>query len=421
MRKILLLFIFLQNLTIGLIAQITSEPCAYDALLEEHMQRFPNLEERLLEFENNYQDLDISNASFRNGVITIPVVVHILYNNEEENIPDLQVYSQIEVLNEDFRLLNENVRNIPGEFQALAADTEIEFCLASLDPNGIPTTGINRVYTEYSCIADIATVKKEERSRLFYSSIGGTNSWDTEHYLNIWVGNTCDAFLGVSTNILIQDLNPAEDGVIIDYNYFGNNCTSSGSAPYHLGRTATHEIGHYLNLRHPWGDCGGMDTDFVADTPPQENPYYGCPSYPQTSCGSSDMYMNFMNYSDDACMAMFSSGQKERMLTALAGPRFGLTESVGCALLNPVLPFGHDAISLYPNPATNCIHIDFDAEIPGDIDVEMVNSLGQVIYRNIESSRNFRAIDAANLTNGIYYISFRAAKQTITKKILIDK
>jgi len=159
----------------------------------------------------------------------------------------------------------------------------------------------------------------------------------------------------------------------------------------------------------------------VADTPHQLNPYYGCPTYPQTSCGTSDMYMNFMNYTDDACMSMFTVDQKKRMMAALEGPRLGLTESVGCALLTPTLPFGHEAISLYPNPATNCIHIDFDAEIPGDIDVEMTNAQGQVLYHIIESSRNFRSINATDLPNGVYFISFRAAKQTITKKVMVAR
>ena len=418
MRKFIILFVFLQSFLTHSGAQLTTDRCSYDRLLEQYEERFPDLENHLSEQEEFYYN---NSAAFRDGLVTIPVVVHIIYNNETENIPDLQVYSQIEALNEDFRLLNENVQNIPGEFQSIAADTEIEFCLASLDPDGRPTTGINRVATDYTCTGDIFTVKKDDQSRLFYTSLGGTNAWDTEHYLNIWVANTCDQFIGLSTNIAIQNFIPEEDGVVIDFNYFGNNCNSSKAAPYHLGRTATHEVGHYLNLRHPWSVCGGPDPDFVEDTPSQESPYYGCPSYPQTSCGSSDMFMNFMNYSDDACMAMFTNGQKERMLETLAGPRFGLTESVGCALLSPPVPFGQDAILLYPNPATNCIHVDFNAELPGDIDVEMVNTMGQVLYRNVENSRNFRSIDAINLANGVYYISFRAAKQTITKKIMIAK
>jgi len=418
MRKIVLFLMLSFLASATTVAQI--ERCAQEELLSEQLERFPDMENRMKELAlemNQWQ----ANAANQRSVITIPVVVHVLYKEEEENIPDLQIYSQIEVLNEDFRLLNENVEYIPGEFEGFAADTEIEFCLASIDPNGMPTTGINRVPTDYDCIGNIFSVKENGKARMLYSVLGGVDAWDTEQYLNIWVGNTCKSFLGVATNIALQDFAPQEDGIVLAYNAFGNNCNSSEVAPYHLGRTATHEIGHFFNLSHPWGTCGATDPDGVADTPPQAEPYFGCPSYPSNSCGSSDMYMNFMNYTDDVCMAMFTKGQKERMMATLAGPRNGLTESVGCALLSPTLPFSSEAINLYPNPVTNCIHIDFNAEIPGNIDVEMVNAQGQVLYKIIESSRNFRSIDASALPNGIYYVSFRAAKQIFTKKVMVIK
>lgn len=420
MRKIIILLFFSNYLSLSISAQVDHERCAYDQLKEQHISQFPEMENRLKEIEREIQTTRPTIANQR-SVITIPVVVHVLYYDESENIPDLQIYSQIEVLNEDFRLLNENVRSIPGEFEPFAIDTEIEFCLASVDAQNLPTTGINRVQTPFECIADIGSVKENGIPRLFYSNLGGTDAWDPEHYLNIWVGNTCLYALGVAPNIALQDFMPEQDGIVIDLAAFGNNCGSSIAAPYHLGRTATHEVGHYLNLLHPWGECADGDADNVLDTPMQEKPHLGCPVYPSISCGNSDMYMNFMNYADDACLAMFTQGQKDRMLATLNGPRAGLLESVGCAYLEPVVPFDQDAFTLYPNPATNCIHIDFNADIPGDVDVEMVNASGQVVYRNLESSRNFRSIDAANLANGIYFVSFRAAKQTFTKKVMIMK
>ncbi len=420
MRKFIILFLFISNF----IAPSNGQRCSTDELYEQHLQEFPELAERALELENNLQRQIATQAGQRDGVITIPVVVHILYTKEEENIPELQVFAQLEVLNEDFRLLNETVPNIPGEFKSLAADTEIEFCLASLDPDGLPTTGINRIETTVETIIDVTNTKSGRRPRALYTELGGADAWDTEHYLNIWVGEG-GQLLGAATNIAVSDFLPEEDGIVIDYKVFGNNCSFDSSNPddpinpYNLGRTATHEIGHYFNLRHPWGNCDGDDKDFVDDTPRQASPYFGCPSYPQMSCGSSDMYMNFMNYSDDACMSMFTQGQKERMLATLAGPRAGLKESVGCALLNAPQPFSDEAILVYPNPAVNCLHIDFNAEIPGDIDVEMYNSLGQVVYHIVESSRNFRSIDTSKFANGIYFVSFRAAKQTITKTVMV--
>lgn len=418
-RFILLAFIWGSFSLLGK-AQLTDSRCSYDELVQQHEERFPGFQERSQAIEE-YLSRTTSPSLSQRSVITIPVVVHILYTNDRENISDLQVYSQLEVLNEDFRLLNENVQSIPGEFQPLAADVEIEFCLASVDPEERPTTGINRVETSYECLADIGRVKTNGISRLFYSDLGGADAWDTQRYLNIWVANSCGVYIGITPSLAVMDFAPEEDGIVIDYNYFGNNCNSSFAAPYHLGRTATHEIGHFFGLRHPWGECGGADPDFVADTPIQSEPFFGCPSYPEGTCGPSEMFMNFMNYTDDACMAMFTDGQKQRMLAVLNGPRAGLLESVGCALLRPTIPFADEAIVLYPNPATDCIHIDFNAEIPGDVEVEMVNAAGQLLYRNVESSRNFRSIDAQNLTPGIYFVSFRAAKQTFTKKIMIAK
>ncbi len=418
MKPIIILTYLLFFLSTDLSAQLR---CAFDEHRNAQEQKYEGMAAQNEALNQSLQNLPFPTSAQPRQEITIPVVVHILYSTEAENIPDQQIYAQIDVINEDFRLLNENVQNIPDEFKPFAVDTEIEFCLASIGPDGVPTTGINRIQTEVDCIARIATSVQGNRSQLFYSSIGGSDAWDTERYLNIWVGNTCGDFLGLATSIAVPDYQPEEDGIVIDYNYFGNNCNSDFSAPYNLGRTATHEIGHFLGLLHPWGNCESDDSDFISDTPSQDAPYYGCPSYPQISCGSSDMYMNFMNYSDDVCMALFTAGQKERMLAALAGPRAGLTESVGCALLDPIVPFGRDAISLYPNPAENCIHIDFDADIPGDIQVQMLDAAGQEIYYTIESSRNFRPIDATNLPNGIYFVSFRAAKQTITKKIMVLK
>jgi hypothetical protein len=316
-------------------------------------------------------------------------------------------------------MMNSNIDAIPAEFKSIAADTEIEFCLASLTPNGIPTTGITRTKTVIDCIADIYTVKENEKPMLLYDYLGGKSAWDTDSYLNIWVANSCGTVLGVTPSLAFSVLVPEEDGIVIDYQYFGNNCESAPSSPYHLGRTTTHEIGHYLNLRHPWSDCDSSDGDFVEDTPQQDAIYYGCPSYPQSSCGSSDMFMNFMNYTDDLCMSMFSEGQKMRMLAALDGPRKGLKESVGCAWLQPNLPFDAAAIVIYPNPAKQCIHIDFNATIDGNVIVELKDAMGKLIFRDIESARSFRSIDATSLSNGIYFVTFEAGKRLITKKVLV--
>jgi hypothetical protein len=256
------------------------------------------------------------------SVVTIPVVVHVVFNNPQENIPDEQIYNQIAVLNEDFRRLNVDAANAPAPFKPLAADIQIQFCLASVDPVGNPTSGITRTATSHGLFPwPTANMK--------YTALGGIDAWDTDRYLNIWVCNT--DVLGYAP--YPGTAPAAEDGVVVDFAAMGKG--GAASPPYHLGRTATHEVGHWLNLIHIWGDATCGD-DQVGDTPTAEDANFGCPTFPRiTSCGNApdgEMFMNYMDYVDDSCMFMFSAGQKSRMMATFApgGGRDGLLSSNGC-------------------------------------------------------------------------------------------
>ncbi|MFN5372174.1 MAG: M43 family zinc metalloprotease [Bacteroidia bacterium] len=257
-------------------------------------------------------------------LITIPVVVHVLYQNAEQNISDQQIFSQIDVLNEDYRKLNANASTIPSAFSSIAADCEIQFCLAARSPEGLASNGITRTQTSVSAFSLNDAMKR--------SITGGVDAWPTDKYLNIWVCNLANNLLGFAT--LPGTVIPALDGVVIGYKFFGRNTPLGGN--YNKGRTATHEIGHWLNLIHIWGDddnasdpCGGSDQ--VSDTPNQEGSNFQCPSYPSPSCGNtSDMFMNFMDYTYDQCMNMFTLGQKTRMQNTINLQRNGLLTSNGC-------------------------------------------------------------------------------------------
>ena len=302
--------------------------CGTTEYMEEQFRKNP-------QWKKNLEALDNLPANSRllqrtQAVITIPVVVHVVYQNSTENISDNQIYSQIAILNEDFRKLNADTNLIPNPFKPLAADAQIEFCLAQQDPNGNPTTGITRTPTTVSSFSQNDDVKA--------TSTGGIDPWNTSDYLNIWV---CDLGGGLLGYAQFPGGPSATDGVVIGYKYFGNQGTAS--APYDLGRTATHEIGHWLNLRHIWGDanCGN---DFVSDTPTSQAANYGCVSFPQVTCNNGpngDMFMNYMDYGDDNCIQMFTPGQSSRMLAALNGSRSGLLTSVGCVPVNapPVADF----------------------------------------------------------------------------------
>ena len=289
---------------------------------QQMLDEDPYLFQKMQNQELQIQQWILNSSSKENtSIITIPVVVHIVYYNNTENISDNQIFSQIDILNEDFRRLNADTTNTPAGFLPVAADCEIEFCLAQKDPNGNTTTGITRTQTSQTSFSTNDDVK--------YTASGGHDAWNSSEYLNIWV---CDISGGILGYAQFPGGNPNEDGIVVDYQYFGNIGTAS--SPYDQGRTATHEVGHWLNLRHIWGDsnCGN---DFCNDTPEHDGSNYGCPSYPHTSSCSGngsygDMFQNYMDYTNDACMNIFTQDQKSRMLAAINTSRQGLLTSNGC-------------------------------------------------------------------------------------------
>jgi len=348
------------------------------------------------------------------AIRTIPVVIHVLYSNQTENISDRQIYSQLAVLNEDFRARNREIDRLPLEFKPLAADMEIEFCLATVSPDGLPTTGINRIPTTETCIGDLS-VREGARPKLFYSDLGGQDIWDPTRYLNIYVASTCHAYLG--RGFFPFEATNEQDGVIIDHFVFGTNCIAKEAGPFNLGRTTTHEIGHYLGLRHIWGsstDCA--DDDGIEDTPEQSFIYRGCPPYPQFSCGSSDMHMNFMGFVHDRCMALFTPGQKIRMLATLDSFRPGLLESNACSIQPPE---NENILKAYPNPATCCIYIEFDDILDKPIEVSLYSSVGQLVYHTTNNPGNLLPISTNGLAQGVYFLQVIEGDNIYTQRIFI--
>jgi hypothetical protein len=272
-----------------------------------------------------------------NVVYTIPVVFHVVYANTTENIPDQRLLDQLEVLNEDFRKLNSDASLVPSIWQGIAADAEIEFCLASVDPQGNPTTGITRTSTTVSTFGTNDNMK--------FNSSGGKDIWDRNRYLNIWV---CDLGTGLLGYAQFPGGSASTDGVVLNYRYTG---TTGSQAPYNLGRTATHEVGHWLNLRHIWGDalCG---SDLVSDTPTAEESNGGCPNHPHNVGGcsgntSGEMFMNYMDYTEDDCLYMFTNGQKTRMrnLFNAGAARVALLSSNGCNAAQPTFCSGQQTLT----------------------------------------------------------------------------
>jgi hypothetical protein len=271
----------------------------------------------------------------RTGVTLIPVVVHVVYKTNTQNISSEQIQSQIDVLNHDFRKTNLDVAATPAAFQPLAADARVEFELATTDPQGSTTDGITRTQTTATSFSDDDGVKS--------AATGGADPWPSDKYLNIWVCQLGGGLLGYAQ---FPGGPAATDGVVILHSAFGT--TGTAAAPFNLGRSATHEIGHWLNLRHIWGDdgtgCNG--SDFVDDTPNQASANYGTPSFPHVTCNNGpngDLFMNYMDYVDDSAMFMFTDGQVTRIQAALDTDR----STIGSVKPGPAtLKFKDDPLTL---------------------------------------------------------------------------
>jgi hypothetical protein len=363
-----------------------------------------------------------------NTVLTIPVVVHVIHNGDavgsNENIALAQVQSQIDVLNEDYRRMVDT----PGwNDNPVGADTEIEFCLAKVDPDGNPTNGVDRVnlgQTNWGSASSDQTIDEID------SDVKPVTIWDPTKYMNIWTINyhpDCE-LLGYAqfpnTNVIggigVGNGPANTDGVVIGYRYFGSKSiypqgNYEPTNTYVYGRTTTHEVGHFLGLLHIWGDNSSCSVnaedsnkDYCPDTPASNVAHYICGTF--NTCSSApgnDMVENYMDYSNDACMNIFTQDQKERMVAVLnnAARRKSLTTSTVCQDPNASIEdFGTlNALYLYPNPAQTLINISgADGDLPDGFSI--FNSLGQVITTVKVNGTADLTINTSAYANGVYLI-----------------
>lgn len=301
--------------------------CGTQQMLDQYELQQPGTKQDVEKTAMESREWLKNNPGGTRSVITIPVVVHVIYKTSSQNISDKQVQSQIDVLNEDFLMGNPDTSKIPDAFKPLAANCQIQFCLAAYDPNGDSTSGIVRTSTTVSLFTTGDSMK--------FTAKGGDDAWPAKHYLNIWTCNLGGGVLGYATLPQGNSGNSKTDGVVILYRAFGREGTVV--YPYNQGRTCTHEVGHWLGLSHTWGDdngtCSGSDN--IDDTPNQADANFGCPTYPLTdNCSPvapGVMFMNYMDYTDDRCMYMFTNDQSAVMNATLNGTRKSILISpAGC-------------------------------------------------------------------------------------------
>ncbi|HYV90554.1 MAG TPA: GEVED domain-containing protein [Chitinophagales bacterium] len=320
MRKILLLLV---TIFIGTTSAWSQRSCGTMDHLQMQLQQDPSLAQRMQEIETFTQNWIANHPSGERTVITVPVVVHVVYNTTPQNISDAQVQAQINQLNADYARTNSDAGNTPSVWTSTAANCEVQFCLAQRDPSGNATNGIVHKFTSTTSFSSNDGVK--------HNGNGGDDAWPAGSYLNLWSCNLGGGLLGYAQ---FPGGPASTDGVVVLYSSVGSLAQPGTLSPYNYGRTATHEVGHWLNLIHIWGDanCGN---DQVGDTPTQQTSNFGCPSFPHVTCSNGpngDMFMNYMDYTDDGCMNMFTAGQKTRMqaLFTSGGSRFSIVSSQGC-------------------------------------------------------------------------------------------
>lgn len=353
------------GLTFQTVAQ--DRGCASHEVFEQQIANNPEFAARHAAIEKHTQNYAKALEAGRvdaQGNIVIPCIIQVVYSNSQENISDAQIQSQIDRLNEDFSASNSDYNQVPSEFANVrSGDTKIQFEVIE----------IKRNFNSRTSWGTSDAVKAE------YPPI------EPDRILTMWVCNIGNSILGYAQ---FPGGNPATDGVVMSPQFFGDKSKEPAGENFYLGqnfdlgRTATHEVGHWLNLRHIWGDGNCNADDFVSDTPVAGNPNYGCPSYPTNSCSSTgnDMTMNYMDYVNDACMYMFSQGQDARMQATFAngGGRAGFKQEPN---YNPGGGSGGDGGSGGGDTCSDtevAINLTFD-QYPGETTWTIENASGSVV------------------------------------------
>ncbi len=346
------------------------------------------------------------------------VVVHVVAREGYQPVSRAQVLQQLDVLNNDFAAMGDNIGKLLPEFKPLAENANMHFCLATVDPDGQPTSGITYTNTSIENIG--TTYGVEGRRVIHYDQLGGKTGWDPYRYINIWVGECLD-ILGSGTMPGTAHFDE-EIGIVVDIRHFGSIGDAGYYNSYGRGHTLTHEMGHLFGLKHVWGDglsdnCD--DSDDIDDTPNEGGPYYGCPEGEQFSCGSSDMYQNFMNLTDDRCLAAFTQGQIARMNSAI--DLFYPNLDMEAACLNPLNDFDQwfDQLTWSSDPANDKIIVFHPQVLPGKKMIRVFSMEGRLIFERAWNDELSMLINLQNIASGVYVVNITMEDKCKSRKVVV--
>ena len=401
LTQILFLFIFVQ-----LNAQ--TNKCSFAT---ERIKYFSNKSDYSVFLSDNEKKLSsvAGNIELRDE-ITIPVVFHV-FNRENADfkvkLPD--IYEQLDILNKAFSAGNYDIKYVPDTFSGLVGNTGINFCIGKKVVSGKVIKGILFYTTDKKNFADEYLDEDNKRMKIKHNSFGGSDSWDTDKYINVWIGemaynNGTSTFPGIDADYR------NEEGIVININNLQINSKNK--------KVIAHEMGHYFNLYHIWGNAPGCENDDeVDDTPLQDNYYTGCPVGDKFSCGSLDMYMNYMDYTDDDCSLMFTKGQAERIRASINIYRKTLIENNSLCDVQVVTDL-FEVIKLYQY--NNNISLVKGFMTDDNIDVAIFNISGQKVYSGkIDKRETVKNIRHIFFNQGIYLVQLRLGNNYNTKKIIV--
>jgi hypothetical protein len=415
------------------LAQVNQKRCGTFDVMKYLEEKEPGYLNRVNAAFDNARRLAEANRNSRgisDTIYHIQLVFHVVYTAPEENIPDSVIYSQVDVLNEDYRRLNADTVKTRDIFKDIAADAGIDFHLATVDPDGNPTNGITRTHGSPTGFLGFEPFTDNVKR----ASSGGVDAWPTDRYLNVWVCNILGG-LGVLGYSFPPDSAPnwptgsntdsMHQGVVLHYPAVGRNFHAPIDSTVAKGRSCTHEIGHYLGLRHIWGDGDCTADDGLDDTPDANAAHQQTCDTTSNTCPDSptdfpDMIENYMDYSDDRCLNMFTMEQVGIMRAMLQTARAGVA-TVSVVTKVEKVENNFDLIDVFPNPSSGLVNLNAQVRNGRVYSYAFYNAMGQKLIEanDLSSYVNHRVIDFSNQPSGIYFAKISSGQQVVVKKFQV--